>query len=218
MKKRSVIIGACCTAVLLASCAAVRGSGTRAEDSRQVPAFSIIEFNGSYTAELTVDGPASETVAVELSGDDNLLPLVSTEVDGDLLTVESEKNIWAELPLTVKASLFELDGIIINGSADVQASGVKGPKFRVEINGSGEVGLSGQAESVKLEVNGSGNINARELRATAVEIEIAGSGDVEVCASESLSVDIAGSGDVVYYCDPAEVKQNIAGSGDLIKK
>lgn len=218
MNKLLIIAAVCAAAVLASSCVAVRGSGTKAEDSRQVPAFSSISFNGSYSAELAVGGEATETVTVLLTGDDNIVPLIDTVVEGGVLTIDSEKNLWTDLPLTVKATPFELDGITINGSADVNATGIHGPKINVEVNGSGDVTLSGQAEAVKLEVNGSGDVQARDLKATSVTIEIAGSGDVEVCASKSLSVDIAGSGAVTYYCNPSVVNQDIAGSGELIKK
>jgi len=207
-----------CLALGFVSCNTVRGSGKKADETRHVPAFSELVISGGYEMEINVKPGKPETVALHMSGDDNLLPLIETEVSGDRLTIDSDKSFWTELPLAVRMAPGELSLLKINGSGEIVATGISGKKFVLEVNGSGELELSGKVETLEIEVNGSGEIKARNLQADNVIVDISGSGELEVCASEALEADVAGSGTVIYHCNPAEVKQNITGSGELVKK
>ena len=54
--------------------------------------------------------------------------------------------------------------IVVNGAADLEASGLDVKKVRVQINGAGDAELSGKAGEADLEVNGAGDIDARGLQ------------------------------------------------------
>jgi hypothetical protein len=56
------------------------------------------------------------------------------------------------------------------------------------------------------------------LKAENTEVHIAGSGNVWTYCSQNLDVHIAGGGDVHYLGNPVNVKQKIAGSGNMIKE
>lgn len=104
----------------------------------------------------------------------------------------------------------------INGSGDLKAHVVTG-ECEGEINGSGDVEMKGTASSYDLDINGSGDVKAAGFECKSVKVEIAGSGDAAVFASESLEVKIAGSGDVQYAGNPKNLRQKVAGSGELRK-
>src|SRR3982751_1352355 len=57
----------------------VKGSGHVVTESRDVPEFSGIDVGGIYKVDVT----AQKDFAVVVEADDNLLPLIRTEVDGD---------------------------------------------------------------------------------------------------------------------------------------
>lgn len=202
----------------LTGCVGVRGSGNKAEEARKVAPFSSVKLNGGYQVDLQVANTQPADVSLLLSGDNNLLPLVKTVVSGGLLTLDSEENLWTNLPMTLQATTGPLQSITVNGSAQGRVSGLTGDKLTLEVNGSGELTLAGQVKELVLDVAGSGTIDARELQAETVTIDVAGSGEAKVCASKSLKVDVSGSGQVEYYCNPSEVIQDIAGSGEVVKK
>jgi hypothetical protein len=70
----------------------------------------------------------------------------------------------------------------------------------------------------QIHISGSGDADFRNLKAENSDIHIAGSGNVWVFASLKLDVRVAGGGDVHYYGNPTDIKQKIAGSGNLIKE
>lgn len=219
MKRFAKYLCLMCLTSALSGCMGVRGSGTKAEETRHVPAFTSIEVKGGYDVTLTIKGGAApETVALTLSGDDNLLPLIESTVADDKLVVDSEQNLNATVPLTLRAEPHRLRAVALSGSGDFDIAGVAGDEFNIAVSGSGDMKVRGKTGKLSIAIAGSGDIDAQHLEADSVTIAVAGSGDVSVCAAKSLEVEIAGSGTINYYCDPKDIKQDITGSGELIKK
>ena len=202
----------------LSSCVAVRGSGKKAEETRTVPSFSAISLSGGY--EIDVESSPGQTgeVSLRMSGDDNLLPLVQTNVAAGKLSVDSKEPLWPDLPITLAAKTGPITSLEVSGSGEGRVVGLSGDKVVIDISGSGKLELKGKVKELLLDVAGSGDIDAVGVEAEVVTIDIAGSGEAKVCASAKLAVDISGSGKVEYHCDPKEVVQDIAGSGELVKR
>jgi hypothetical protein len=209
------------TALLAATavCApTVRGSGVAKQETRSLPAFTQIELNGSYALALTVDPNAADPVALTLNGDDNILPVITTEVANGRLVVSCKGSISTKLPLTIAAKVKDLSALQINGSGNVTVSGLSAKDLRLAIAGSGDIKADGSAEKLEVSISGSGDAKLAALKAAEAKVHIAGSGDVELTVERSLDVHIAGSGSVTYHGSPATVNQHVAGSGRVIKR
>jgi len=200
--------------VVLAGCSfvGVKGSGTAKTEVRQVAAFSAIELTGSFDAEVSIGAPR-----LELSGDDNLLPLIASDVIGDKLVLRSTQNMRPSLPLLAKISLPRLAAVKVSGSGAVTLPGVAADALAIDLVGSGAVRGDGTAHQLNAEVTGSGDIELAKLAVERATVEISGSGDIEVDATRTLDVRISGSGSVKYHGDP-EIKKSISGSGGLVKQ
>jgi len=189
---------------------AVRGSGTVVVEERTVVGFTEIELRGS--GNVIVDAGTSESLTVET--DDNLLPLISTEVRGSSLVIENEQSIAPSTDIVYRVGAIDFEGVSVAGSADVVASDVDCDVFSVSIAGAGSLDLDGVCNALDIDIAGSGDVDANGLLVERAEVSIAGSGDVAVNASDELDVSIAGSGDVVYLGDPA-TDIDIQGSGEV---
>lgn len=87
----------------------------------------------------------------------------------------------------------------------------------VEIDGSGKIGSTGgfpAQPKLDIEINGSGNVDLSGLPAGSSDVAIHGSGKVRTTAQDKLDVEIAGSGSVVYGGNP-HISQTIMGSGEV---
>ncbi|HVY49735.1 MAG TPA: DUF2807 domain-containing protein, partial [Minicystis sp.] len=62
------------------------GSGHAKTETRSVAAFHAVDLSGSLEAEVKVGAPQK----VEITGDDNLVPLVTTSVEGGKLSVQTK--------------------------------------------------------------------------------------------------------------------------------
>jgi len=188
----------------------VRGSGNVVTESRDVSGFDEIAVFGS--GEVVVDVTGTESLTIE--AEDNIMPLLETEVRNGVLELEVEGNVSATRDIKYTITAATLQGVSIAGSGDVTATGVQSDEFAVEIAGSGDVSPAGTVAALSIEIAGSGRFQGEDLVATTATVEVAGSGDVVVNATEELDIDVAGSGNVEYVGNPT-VTQSVSGSGEV---
>ena len=191
-----------------------KGSGTPKTEPRQVPAFAKVELSGAFHADITASAPQ----AVEISGDDNLVPLVTTDVTGDVLHIDTSKRVRPKLDLVAKLATPALAAVSVSGSSQLELRGVSGDAFRLEVSGSAQGKAAGATHKLSIHVSGAGSIDASALAAEDVTVNITGSGDLDVSASGVLDVSISGAGHVRYHGTPREVKKSISGSGSVEQK
>jgi Putative auto-transporter adhesin, head GIN domain len=209
-------LAACVVSLGGSSCAVntLHGSGVAATQARTVPAFSRVEVNGSAA----VVAKIGDATALSMTGDDNLLAYVTTEVRGDTLVIAMQPGRYDfERDLVVEFGTPRLESFAVHGSSNAQLSGFEGGALALAISGSGRVRAGGRVDSLHVSISGSGDMQLEELEARQASIAIAGSGDVRVHASESLDVSISGSGNVRYRGQPA-INQRITGSGSISQR
>ena len=218
--------------------ALVNGSGTLRTEARAVTGFQAIAARGSIKLVLR----QGSREGVELSGDDNVLPLIETQVvdHGGVPTLEigakSGTSYSSRNPVVATIDLISLRALALAGSSDVACEALKSPALQVsvsgsgklrlhrldidqlvvKVSGSGDVDFSGRATTLGLKIAGSGDANTRALEADDVAVSVAGSGDVTVNARKTLNVSVAGSGNVAYT-GAAAVTSSVAGSGRVKK-
>ncbi len=191
----------------------IEGSGTMASETREVEAFTGIDFRGAGELHVEVGKPQSVAVAI----DDNLLQIIRTEVRNGKLVIDNTEPYRSNVGLTVTIGVEKLESVALSGSADARISGIDGGDFAVSVSGSGDVEASGRSDDLEINITGSGDVDLSELAAKDATVNIAGSGDVRVHATDTLQVSIAGSGDVKYRGSP-KVSRSIAGSGNVSKQ
>lgn len=190
----------------------VHGSGKAKTEARKVGKFTHIAVKGATDCDVTV----GKTQSVEITADDNLLSLVTTELVGETLVISTKGSSSSRLGIKAKITVPELNGLDISGSGDSSIRGIKSKTFFVSISGSGDVRAAGGADNVSASIAGSGNVDLAGLKARVGDISITGSGDVKVSASEKLNATIAGSGNVTYFGNP-KVRRTVMGSGEVVK-
>ena len=192
----------------------IEGSGVPASETRTVADFDSISLAGSGKVEI-IQG---EETSLTIEADDNILPLIKTEVKGRNLEISQETDFRTSIryktDLKVTVTTKDLKSISVAGSGDIIARDFKTKDFSIAIAGSGDVLLTGEAESLDVSIAGSGDCQLEGFKVDRCEISIAGSGSAVVAPEKELEVSIAGSGDVVYHGEP-EITQSIMGSGSI---
>lgn len=211
LRSRTPAVMVLCLA--LAACTVVRGSGTVVTEERRVEPFTEVELEGSGLVLVAL----GERSAVTVEGDDNVVPLLRTEVEGGRLHLGSKSGtaFVSNAPIVFRVTTPSLEQVVISGSGDIQIGDFAGEDLEVRIDGSGEVVATGTVERLEVRVGGSGTFEGFDLEAAVVEVEVDGSGDVRVFASERLDVAIDGSGEVEYAGDPGDVQSRVSGAGEV---
>jgi hypothetical protein len=193
----------------------VVGSGRVASETRQVRDFDEVVLTGSGTLTITQTGEESLTI----QADDNILPLLTSDVSGRRLTLGTKPNtsFSTRSPIIYRLTVQQLSGLIVSGSGDATATGITSSSMSVRISGSGSVTLAGTAERQEVTISGSGSYRADDFATKTAAVSVSGSGGVRVHASEQLDVHVSGSGSVEYSGSPA-VSQRVSGSGRVRRR
>lgn len=213
----------------------VTGSGNVISEERQVSSFTRVQMG--IPGELEIIPGDSESLTI--SGDDNLLPLIVTEVSGEVLSIDykpgfnlrSKEKIQIKLivrelnalenlssgkvivnPLTV--SNFRLD---VSSSGDVDVEEIHAEKISVELSSSGDVKMRGSADELELTISSSGNFDGEDLEVRRALVRLSSSGDAVVWVTGELDARLSSSGDLYYYGE-AVVRQSTTSSGDVVSR
>ena len=202
---------------LMAGCHGIHGgipgSGKLQKENRNVGSFTSISTEGAFDIEIVCQKPQS----LEIEGDDNILPLVSTEVSNNVLHIRSIRSYSVSHPVTLRISVPNLDGIASSGAGTIEVSGLKNEKFEIDANGAPTIKASGDTRVLNVDVNGAGKIDTHKLRAARVEVDSKGVSKVEVYAAEQLDVTVSGPSHVIYRGN-AVVNKTVNGPGSVEKK
>lgn len=192
----------------------VSGSGTMKLEKRDVPAFSAVNISGAFDVEIVVQKEQS----LEIEGDDNLLPLIKTEVKNGVLSINNEKSFSTKKALRVRISVPDLDAISTSGASEFTVTNVKSDEFNIEASGAGSIEISGETKTLEVGMSGAVNLDAKDLKAQKVNITNSGASSADVYASEELRASVSGAGNVDYYGDPKTVSEDTSGAGSISKK
>ncbi|WP_028978377.1 head GIN domain-containing protein [Sporocytophaga myxococcoides] len=212
-----------------------KGSGDIASIERSLPQFNGVEINGSFDVHIKKDSVQK----VVITADDNILPIIDTEVENGILEIEIDDDecLRKSSKVDVYISIPSLRKVRLNGSGNVNGDGqFTGDEMDVSINGSGNISLNFNGENLKSkidgsgnitlsgisynsshEINGSGRINAKNTESQKVNAKINGSGSISVNAIQTLKVNISGSGAVGYIGNPV-TDVSVSGSGKVFKE
>jgi Putative auto-transporter adhesin, head GIN domain len=191
----------------------IRGSGKVQKQKREVGSFTSISTEGAFDVEVVCQKPQS----LEIEGDDNILPLVSTEVSNNVLHIKSGHGFSVSQPIIVRISVTDLQGIASSGAGNIEVSGLKNEKFEIDAQGAPTMKASGETKVLKIDASGACKIDTHKLHAARVEIDSKGVSSVEVYAAEQLDVTVSGPSHVIYHGN-AVVNKTVNGPGSVEKK
>lgn len=213
-----------------------RGSGTVITEERAVADFTRIDSGTSIDVTVT----KGDSYSLKIEGEDNILPLVTTEVSGGALIISTKPNTsystTKRMHITITAK--ELVEMRVSASGDVEVSGFSGENFKAvvsasgrlrindlqvnaleaRISASGDIVVDGSAERLQVRVSASGNFEGEDFKAQRVDAETSASGNITVWAVEAIDASTTASGNVTYSGDPSSVKENESASGRIYHK
>lgn len=215
MKEIKIALLFALTALLLSGCmiGGVHGSGVRKTEKRDLPAFNSIETSGAFEVEVICQEPAS----FEIEADDNIVPLIQTEVKNGVLHVSTTRSYSSGGGIKLRITVPDLASVKSTGAGKFRVSDVKNDNFEIQSMGAAQVVASGQSKSVKIDSTGAGKIDAHNLRANNAEVSVTGAAGVDVYATDELDVTVSGAGRVTYSGNP-KVNKHISGAGQVTKK
>lgn len=237
MRSLLPILALIVTATLLTGCGVtiVNGSGKSITQARPVANFQYVSLEGLGDISIIQSGTESLTIEAE----DNVMPLIKTEVKNGVLTIRFDQKDWKDVirptkPVKFALGVKALNGVELSGAGNIQAPSLKTPTFAIKLSGAGtvrfdkleatelttsisglgNVELTGTGGKQTVDISGAGQYLAGNVAGKSAKITLSGGGNATVWATDSLDVTINGAGQVSYFANP-KITKSITGLGVL---
>ena len=219
MKKASVIVTVVISTLFAGfACQYIgkgmRGSGNRKTEKRTLASFKSVEASGAFEVTVVCQQPQS----FEIEGDDNILPIIKTDVNDGNLRIHSDTQYNVSKPIAIRISIPDLERYVSAGAGDIHLSDVKNDQLVLSNTGASNIEASGQTKFVDIESSGAGNIETENLHAERAKISVSGAAKVDVYATQQLDVTVSGIGSVTYSGNPPVVNKSVSGIGTVSPK
>ncbi len=214
----------------------VKGNKQVETQKRQVESYQEIELIGSLKANL-VYGKEGE---ISITTDSNILEYVEVYVKNNKLVLKvktgvrytSKKGIVVDVPVEDIEKLSVVGSgdiignytlkdknlnLVVNGSGDIILD-TESESVVANVAGSGDINLTGTAKNLKATVTGSGEITANKLISNEAVLTVNGSGEIESHVKTAVKANVNGSGGIDIYGKPTNVDKQVLGSGDITIK
>lgn len=189
----------------------VKGSGIVKTEKRSVASFSSIDV----TCHSSIQVRSQEQASLEISGDDNIVPLVTTEVKNDVLYIRSSKDYDLKDKLQIIVSAPDLKRFAFAGAGEADLSNIKNNRVEIAMSGAGSLSASGETQEADITLSGAGSVDAKNLHAVNAKVNSTGVGRVDIYATGQLDAKATGVGEINYYGSPKTVNKQAGGIGSI---
>ncbi len=189
----------------------VRGSGNVVTEDRGLSGFNSVKVGGAFSVEIV----SQREFAVSVEADDNLLPMVRTEVEDGVLKIWSEGSIRSSGRMLVRVSAPDIERVVSSGATKVTIEAINNSAFEIDTSGASKVTMSGVTGELKIGVSGAAKIDAESLSAKQAVVGVSGAGKIVVNVSESLEAKVSGAGSIRYAGSPKKVVEKKSGAGKI---
>lgn len=189
----------------------IKGSGNIKTEQREVSEFRSVRVGGAIVVEIT----AQKDYSLEVEGDDNILPLIKTDIDGDTLKISSEKGYSTSNPIKVKISAQNIDDLDLSGASKVSIVNLDNESLNVDSSGASKISCEGKTKNLTVDMSGASNFDSEKLVADGVSIDASGASKATVSVKDSLKADLSGASKVVYYGNPKNFENKTSGASSI---
>lgn len=216
MRQFGLFLGILLVTISLSACttAATLGSGEIITETRDVSAFTGVQLTDTGEVTITVGEPQS----VAVNAYENLLPLLVTRVEGDLLIIEladDDTSYITDTPIEYLISVPSLGYVNLGGTGNITIHDLDNDTFTADIPGPGNLTADGSASEQTIDISGLGSYYGFDVVSEITTITLAGPGIAQVNATETLNATLIGKEDIVYKGDP-EIHKSIQGIGEVV--
>jgi len=207
MNKITILLAAAVT--LFAGCSrGIKGDGVIKTENRSIPGFSKVEVTGAFKINWSSGKPA-----LDISADQNLLPLIETVVNGDTLRIESKENLSPTKDITIILSSASLADVQLTGANKFKAGQITGHDLKLEATGACSFSVDGSVAKLEANLTGASYLDAPSLQAQLADVTLVGTSRADVTVSDTLKASVTGASLLTYSGNPKAVVKDITGVG-----
>lgn len=212
-----------------------RGNGNVVTEERSV-SEDFTEVKASAGMDVFLTEGSENKIVVE--ADENLLPLIKTEVKDGKLTITTSGNIGFYKSKKVYVTYKELNDITASSGAEIIGNSVirserlslqssSGAEIKVEVfskelsaktSSGADIEVSGKASSFNAQASSGSELDAAKLQTINCIAKASSGANISVNVKENLETNVSSGADINYYGNPVSVNSNRSSSGSVRKK
>jgi hypothetical protein len=238
MRLRFTILFPLFAALLLSSCIfmgpSVKGNGDVVEDIRELGKFSGVKVTSGMNVHF-VQGDEPSVVVV---ADENLLEIIETRVNGNMLEIRTRANIWSatskkvvittnkirEIHGTAGSNIYT-DGRLIVDQLTIRASAgcnfkmdLDGQSVDVAVNSGANVFLTGKSKQFFAKTSSGANLKAEDFKTEVSEISVSSCANAWVTTMKELTAHASSGGNIFYYGSPDRTNTSSSSGGNITNR
>jgi hypothetical protein len=188
------------------------GSDVIATEERPVAGFNAVSID--HPGRLIVERTGSESLQV--TAEDNILPLVRSDVAGGRLTLSLApgRGLTLNREIVYRLTVAELDDVEASGTARIELRGMRAEGLGVRLSGASMLRAAGECGALTILLSGASQGDTGALSARSVTAALSGASYGLVRASESLIVTATGASRLEYLGDP-RVTSTVSGGSSV---
>jgi hypothetical protein len=202
-------------ALLAFSLFGVDGNGKIKEEAREIQDFHAISVGAGIQAKVSL----GEKPSVRVEADENLLPLIRTEIKDGTLVVDVKESISPSKPVKLTVVDTKISAASVSGGARIETpaspgafaasasggahlavEGLSSDEVAVEASGGADVKLTGKGKRLAASSSGGAKVEASDLAVESAVVSVSGgarifaavSGDVTGKASGGATLHLKG--------------------------
>lgn len=192
----------------------VIGSGETATERRDLTEFNAIEVSGVFE----VEALAGKDYSVEVEADDNLLPLIKTEMHGGVLRLTTEKSIASKNPIRVRVTAPNIENLEASGASKVSIGNISNENLEIRASGASKVMIAGETVDLALDISGASKVDAENLKSENVLVDASGASHASVSVVKEMKAEASGASSILYAGSPQNLTKKTSGASSIRQK
>ena len=177
----------------------------------------------------------SNDISLSIEADENLLDLIMTEVENDVLRIYTTENIRRAASKKIMLNISDISVIKATSGSDVystntievddlELSTTSGANMKIDVNtqtlnchstSGSDIRVSGTTDILIAEATSGSDIIAYNLKAKTSKVKATSGADISVNTSNELTARATSGGDVRYSGNPEKVNKSDSSSGSV---
>ena len=211
----------------------IRGNGNVETEDRKITSdFSAVKVSQGINLFITQGNDTDLSV----EADENIIDLLVTEVQGDVLKIYFDKNVsratrnvyltsnkFSNIKSTSGASV-KSEGTIKTKSITLRSS--SGSDIKLNLNAQdvscsassgSDIDVKGIAVTFDGDASSGSHIDAEDLKAETSKVDVSSGASIDVYASKEITAHASSGGDIDYYGSPEVVNKSKSSGGSISK-
>jgi hypothetical protein len=208
-----------------------KGNGKVTTEIRSIADFDAIECGGAFQLFLN----QGEGGSLKIETDENIIPIVVTEVKNGKLIISTKENIKRFDKLNIYITKNELREIDLSGAAklkaddeyetkqlEIEMSGASElemklsvQKLDLDLSGAANANLYGMAKTTSIEISGAAELHALDMPISEADIDCSGAANAYLNIMESIQGEASGASNIRLKGNPQHVNIKTSGAASI---